>query len=147
MSHRQSLLKVKKQIEAEAEQGIWRGGFSIDEEEEMNNNTAAQEETKHTIMDSSGAKTLLFFGCRWEDHDFLFQKELKHFVANKTLTALHTAFSRPQSPTEKRYVQHDMQTNGKELVHMILNNNTSVYLCGDGNAMGKDVQDCLATLI
>jgi len=67
-------LKVKKQIEAEAEQGIWRGGFSIDEEEEMNNNNAAQEETKHTIMDSSGAKTLLFFGCRWEDHDFLFQK-------------------------------------------------------------------------
>ena len=72
LSHRQSLLKVKKQIEAEAEQGTWRGGFEIDDEEEKNNNNAAQEETKNTIMDSSGTKTLLFFGCRWEDLDFLF---------------------------------------------------------------------------
>ena len=35
----------------------------------------------------------------------------------------------------------------KALVHMILNDNASVYVCGDGNAMGKDVQDCLASLI
>ncbi len=39
---------------------------------------------------------VLFFGNRHMRRDFLYQEELRRFVADRTLTCLHTAFSRDQ---------------------------------------------------
>jgi len=152
LSHRECLLKEKEQIEAQAEQGTWRGGFEIDEDDTNTNKNTAENafsgEAGERVAENS-TKALLFFGCRWPDHDFLFKEELHQLVASKTLTSLHTAFSRVPNPDKnaRKYVQHEMKAVGKNLVDMILHDNASVYVCGDGNAMGKDVQDCLASLL
>jgi sulfite reductase alpha subunit-like flavoprotein len=48
------------------------------------------------------------------------------------------------------YVQTLMQNNvvcGKRVVDMIMNKGASVYICGDGNAMGKDVQETIISLL
>lgn len=45
-------------------------------------------------------------GCRKRNEDFLYEKELKEFVATKKLTEVIVAFSREQK--EKVYVQHKM---------------------------------------
>lgn len=52
---------------------------------------------------------VLFFGCRHQKQDYIYQKELEQFVANKTLSALYLAFSRDQE--RKIYVQHLMLEN------------------------------------
>jgi len=49
---------------------------------------------------------ILFFGCRSKSEDFIYEKELAQYAANKTLTALHVACSRDQG--EKIYVHHLM---------------------------------------
>ena len=139
LSHRECLMKEKKALEAQAEQGTWRGGFEIEEENHEGN------EKKLNAISGSDTKTSLFFGCRWPDHDFLFKNELEQFVANKTLTSLHTAFSRVQN--ERKYVQHEMEAVGNEIMDMVIKGNASIYVCGDGNAMGKDVQDCVASIL
>jgi len=142
LSHRQQLRREKRDLETQAEQGTWRGDFEIEDD---------VGEKKDDNMDYSGAKTILFFGCRWPDHDFLFQKELEAFTKNKTLDTLYTAFSRAHTSDNSgegiRYVQHVMRTVGRDLVDMICNENASVYICGDGNAMGKEVQECIADVL
>jgi sulfite reductase alpha subunit-like flavoprotein len=47
---------------------------------------------------------VLFFGCRKSTEDFLYKDELEAYLADGTLDALYTAFSREQ--VEKVYVQH-----------------------------------------
>jgi len=169
LSHCECLRIQGKQMEAQAEQGTWRGGFEIEDED--TNIPLPPNRTK--VVAEDYAKTRLFFCCRWPNHDYLFQKELEQFVANGTLTSLHTAFSRMNEKKndantaetktnsnselanhdetvkkeQGKYVQDEMRLVGEELVQMICNDNASVYVCGDGNAMGKDVQECLAALL
>jgi len=142
LSHRSCLMKEKKQMEAEAEQGTWRGGFEIEEKlNEVKLNPGSRPNN------GNGAKSMLFFGCRWPDHDYLYKAELQQFLLNKTLTSLHSVFSRAPSQEGRKYVQHEMEAVGQDIVNLICNENASVYVCGDGNAMGKDVQDCLVSLL
>lgn len=96
--------------------------------------------------EDAGAVTL-FFGCRWPDHDRLYRDELDAFVENGTLDALRVAFSRVEDETQRCYVQHTMREEGRALVDLVLNRNASVYICGDGNSMARDVQKCLAELL
>ncbi|KAF4323997.1 hypothetical protein JM18_002075 [Phytophthora kernoviae] len=84
----------------------------------------------------------LFFGCRRESEDWLFQDQMREFVKNGTLTQLFTAFSRDQD--EKHYVQHDLRDNGKLVCDLMLESEGYVFVCGDGMAMAKDVH---ATLV
>jgi sulfite reductase alpha subunit-like flavoprotein len=79
----------------------------------------------------------------------LYKEELEMFKSAGILTNLYTAFSREEG-MEKTYVQTLMQKDvecGKRLVDMIMHRNASVYVCGDGNAMGKDVQETIITLL
>lgn len=141
IEHRQHLLEQKKLLDAQAEQGVWRGGFEISDEAEEKESGSGND-----LSSSKSTKTVLFFGCKWPTHDYLFKNELEEFVKKGSLTSLHTAFSRAENQ-EKQYVQHIMKTVGKDIVDMICNENAAVYVCGDGNAMGRDVQACLVELL
>ena len=44
----------------------------------------------------SVGSTILFFGCRRRDEDYIYADELKQYLEDGTLTQLHTAFSREQ---------------------------------------------------
>ncbi|XP_065830614.1 NADPH--cytochrome P450 reductase-like [Oscarella lobularis] len=88
--------------------------------------------------------TVLYFGCRKEAEDFLYKEELEGFVADKTLSALHAAFSRDQP--QKVYVTHLMENNKQELWN-ILDNGGHVYICGDARNMAKDVHSILVKVV
>lgn len=79
--------------------------------------------------------TLLFFGCRREEEDFIYKEELQGWLADGTLTALYTAFSRQQE--HKVYVQHRIAEHGAQ-VWELLSQGAHVYVCGATN-MGTDV--------
>jgi len=90
----------------------------------------------------------VFFGCRHADHDYLYREELEVFQKEGVISHLHTAFSRDGAT--KEYVQ-DLMTGSEEtskrLADTILNKNGRVYVCGDGNHMGRDVQAAIARLL
>ncbi|GBG25942.1 NADPH--cytochrome P450 reductase [Hondaea fermentalgiana] len=87
-------------------------------------------------------ETVLFFGCRREDEDFLYKDELKDALASGALTTLHTAFSRQQA--EKVYVQHVMEREHEE-IWRLLEDGAHVYVCG-ATSMGKDVTTALVKI-
>lgn len=82
--------------------------------------------------------TLLFFGCRRSDEDFIYEDELLGYTQDGTLTHLFTAFSREQS--EKVYVQHRLAEEGKRLWELLPQ--AYFYVCG-GTSMGKDVMQAV----
>jgi NADPH-ferrihemoprotein reductase len=92
---------------------------------------------------------VVFAGCRYKNHDWLYKKELEEFKEEGIISNLLTAFSR--DCPEKEYVQHIMKRNSEECCDLILDavfkSDGCVFICGDGNKMAHDVQDMLSELI
>ncbi|HEY8288371.1 MAG TPA: flavodoxin domain-containing protein [Acetobacteraceae bacterium] len=86
----------------------------------------------------------LVFGHRNYTHDFLYQLEWQEWLKAGLLTRLDVAFSRDQ-PT-RRYVQHALWDARKEL-YAWLRDGATLYVCGDANAMAKDVHATLLRIL
>lgn len=71
--------------------------------------------------------TVLFFGCRHKDEDYIYREELEGFAEEQVLTGLHVAFSRDQE--EKVYVQHIMKKAGDN-IYQLLEKQAYFYVCG-----------------
>jgi sulfite reductase (NADPH) flavoprotein alpha-component len=84
----------------------------------------------------AGGRNWLVFGHRNYTHDFLYQLELQDWHKSKLLTRLDVAFSRDQP--EKRYVQNALWDARADL-YSWLKDGAALYVCGDANAMAKDV--------
>ena len=95
---------------------------------------------------ASGAATgrsLLFFGCRHPDHDWLCREELAAW-AKDGVVSLFLAFSAaPDHPA--RYVQDALRAQGRQVSEAI-SNGAAVYLCGDGRLMAPAVRDALIAI-
>ncbi len=83
----------------------------------------------------------LFFGDRTFTHDFLYQTEWQDALKEGGLTRMDVAFSR--DTPEKIYVQHRLWEKRRDLIEW-LDGGATFYVCGDMNAMAKDVR---ATLV
>jgi cytochrome P450/NADPH-cytochrome P450 reductase len=86
--------------------------------------------------------SMLFFGCRHPDQDYLYADELKGFEAGG-ITELHTAFSRAEGP--KTYVQN-LLTIHKDRVWALIEQGAIIYVCGDGGKMEPDVKAALLAI-
>jgi sulfite reductase (NADPH) flavoprotein alpha-component len=82
----------------------------------------------------------LFFGNRYFQRDFLYQTEWQAELKRGTLHRLDLAFSRDQA--EKIYVQHRLREQGRDL-YAWLSEGAHLYICGDAEAMAKDVHAAL----
>uniref|UniRef100_A0A8B9L968 NADPH--hemoprotein reductase n=1 Tax=Astyanax mexicanus TaxID=7994 RepID=A0A8B9L968_ASTMX len=83
-------------------------------------------------------ETVMYFGCRHKNEDFLYQEELEAFEKEEVLTQLNVAFSRDQE--KKVYVQHLLKNNKEEVWRQIHKDNAHIYICGDARNMARDVQ-------
>jgi len=81
--------------------------------------------------------TLLYFGCRNKDKDYIYQTELENWKEDGLLD-LHVAFSRDQA--EKRYVTHLLRETGEKIWNL-LEQGAHLYVCGDAKMMAKDVRN------
>jgi sulfite reductase alpha subunit-like flavoprotein len=59
---------------------------------------------------------------------------------------MHVAFSREQ-PGKKVYVQHLLQQQASELRTLIVEQNASIYVCGEAKRMAKDVFNAVAQIV
>lgn len=86
--------------------------------------------------------SMLFFGCRHPEQDFLYADELKGY-AEQGVTDLHVAFSRADTP--KSYVQ-DQVAAQKDRVWQLIEAGAIIYVCGDGGKMEPDVKRVLMSI-
>jgi sulfite reductase (NADPH) flavoprotein alpha-component len=92
----------------------------------------------------ASGRNWLFFGNRHFTHDFLYQLEWQDWKQSGLLTRIDTAFSRDQR--QKIYVQHRIWEQRRELFAWI-EDGAAIYVCGDANAMAKDVNAALVRVI
>lgn len=84
-------------------------------------------------------ETVLYYGCRHKNEDYLYQEMLEQFQKDGVLTQLNVAFSRDQG--EKEYVQHLLKRNKEHVWNLIQKENGHIYICGDAKNMARDVQN------
>jgi cytochrome P450/NADPH-cytochrome P450 reductase len=101
-----------------------------------------QERAAMKAKGQSLGPSMLFFGCRHPDQDFLYADELKGF-ADQGITELHVAFSRADTP--KSYVQ-DLIAAQKDKVWKLIEAGAIIYVCGDGGKMEPDVKRVLMNI-
>jgi NADPH-ferrihemoprotein reductase len=89
-------------------------------------------------------ETVLFFGCRKQREDFIYEDELLEYTRRGSLTWLFTAFSRDGEAlgAERVYVQKRMAEQAALLYRLLRLQRGHLYVCG-GTAMGRDVQHAL----
>jgi len=95
------------------------------------------------IHQEASGKSVLYFGCRNEDRDFLYREEFEKLTGENKMT-LRTAFSRQKS--EKVYVQQRLRENAAE-VWDIISAGGHVYVCGDAQYMAVDVHSALEHIV
>eukprot|EP00127_Corallochytrium_limacisporum_P000638 Clim_evm37s22 gene=Clim_evmTU37s22 len=83
----------------------------------------------------------LFFGCRNEDHDYLYREELQQAEEKGVLSRLSVSFSRQEG--ELKYVQDAIVEHGEEICAWLLERKASVYVCGDAVGMAPGVNNAL----
>ena len=105
-----------------------------------------QERKNNFKLKSVKAETILFFGCRHPDQDYLYREELEEAQKEGYLSKLVVAFSR-EDPNKKVYVQNKMEEHKQEIFDLIVNKNAYIYICGDGKNMEKSVREALEQLI
>ncbi|MBB5050693.1 cytochrome P450/NADPH-cytochrome P450 reductase [Afipia massiliensis] len=101
-----------------------------------------QERAAMKAKGKSFGASMLFFGCRHPEQDFLYADELKGFT-DQGITDLHVAFSRADTP--KSYVQ-DLIAAQKDKVWKLIEAGAIIYVCGDGGKMEPDVKRVLTTI-
>lgn len=152
LAHRRALSQSSEHHATAAAQtvveGMWRGGYDVLEKDLSIHN-------KHDLLDShSGERDTdrnsvgsvdLFFGCRHADHDWLYRNEMEQWLGETTITMLHTAFSR--DGPNRIYVQNKLMEHAERIRNLILEQNASIYVCGDGNVMARDVKDAIVKLL
>jgi cytochrome P450/NADPH-cytochrome P450 reductase len=84
-------------------------------------------------------ESLLFFGCRTPEQDFLYADELRAFERDG-IVKLCMAFSRVAD--NRRYVQQAIVDEGAE-VRRLLDEGGHVYVCGNANTMAPAVRAAL----
>ncbi|KAJ6259268.1 hypothetical protein Dda_6167 [Drechslerella dactyloides] len=104
-----------------------------------------QERAAHAAEGKKVGKTLLFFGCRNSEEDFLYKNEWPEYAAKLGDSfKLITAFSR-EGP-KKVYVQHRLLEHAAE-VDELLKAGAYIYVCGDAAHMARDVNATFGKII
>lgn len=86
------------------------------------------------------AESLLFFGCRDPEQDYLYSDELAGFE-KLGIVRVHTAFSR-RPDQGRRYVQHALKANTDDVWDCIEQGGV-VFVCGNPSTMAPDVRAAL----
>ncbi|XP_027467134.1 NADPH--cytochrome P450 reductase isoform X1 [Zalophus californianus] len=90
-------------------------------------------------------ETLLYYGCRRSDEDYLYREELAGLHQDGSLTQLNVAFSREQP--HKVYVQHLLRRDKEHLWQLIHEGGAHIYVCGDARNMARDVQNAFYDIV
>lgn len=86
----------------------------------------------------------LLTSCRYKNRNYLYENELKQHVREGVLDQLHVAFSR-DTDSQYKFVQEIIEDKKEELIDLLLDDSTKLYLCGEGRTMLPRIQDTIVT--
>jgi len=89
-------------------------------------------------------KTILYFGCRNPNEDYLYGDYLRAMAEAKVLSELNVAFSRINE--KKTYVQHLLMQNKFRVWETLEEGNSIIYVCGDADGVAKDVEETIGKI-
>uniref|UniRef100_A0A0K2U4Z1 Methionine synthase reductase n=1 Tax=Lepeophtheirus salmonis TaxID=72036 RepID=A0A0K2U4Z1_LEPSM len=102
---------------------------------------------QHLNLSKDERKSILLFGCRNRNLDYIYREELEGFGEQGTLTHLWTSFSRESSEDNVKYVQDNIRLHQKEILSLLFQEDGVFYVCGDARNMAKDVNEVLTSCI
>jgi NADPH-ferrihemoprotein reductase len=92
----------------------------------------------------------LFFGCRDESKDHIYQTEMADAAALNNLSSLNIAYSRATSG-QKLYVQDKLMSSAKVMYDIMKGkvggNEGTIYVCGDAKGMARDVHRAIHSIL
>jgi cytochrome P450/NADPH-cytochrome P450 reductase len=92
-----------------------------------------QERAAQQAAGTAVATSLLFFGCRTSEDDYLYQDELSRYEADG-IVKVAAVFSREGNP-KRRYVQDAIVERADEVWDLIENQRANIYVCGNADTM------------
>jgi len=98
---------------------------------------------QRNVQNKNVGKSILYFGCKRPDVDYLYSDELEEYKKSGVLTDLHLAFSRERE--RKVYVQYLLAKNKSETFDLIHKEGAYIYVCG-ATKMGNDVRETLIAI-
>ncbi|HVG33798.1 MAG TPA: cytochrome P450 [Pyrinomonadaceae bacterium] len=102
-----------------------------------------QERAAFKAQGHEVGQSILFFGCRHPQQDFIYEDELRRFEKDG-VTRLSTSFSRVEGEP-KCYVQNEIYVRRDEVWQM-LEAGAVIYVCGDASRMAPDVWRTFAAI-
>ena len=103
-----------------------------------------QERAAQKTEGKNVGTSLLFFGCRHPQQDFIYEAELRDYT-EQSLTNLCPAFSRYDNQP-KSYVQDVISGAAKEEVWQLIEQGATIYICGDASKMAPAVRQAFAAI-
>ena len=104
-----------------------------------------QERAAQQAAGTAVATSLLFFGCRTSEDDYLYQAELSRYEADG-IVKVEAVFSREGDP-KRRYVQDAIVERADEVWDLIENQRANIYVCGNANTMAPGVRTALIQVL
>ncbi|XP_052800861.1 NADPH oxidoreductase A-like isoform X2 [Mya arenaria] len=105
---------------------------------------AIEKVSKSSDESFGSGRTLLYFGCRHRDRDYLHREHLEAWSSSGVLE-LRVAFSRDQA--HKVYVQHLLHDDGAQIWALLEKEKAHLYVCGDAKHMAHDVHTTLLDIV
>ena len=108
-----------------------------------------QERTAQKASGATLGPAMLFFGCRNESKDFIYEDEMRAALREGVITSLDVAFSR--DGPKKVYVQDKIIEKASTVYPIVKGtvgkNEGAVFICGDAKNMAKDVNKALLSVL
>jgi cytochrome P450/NADPH-cytochrome P450 reductase len=104
-----------------------------------------QERAAQQAAGTSIATSLLFFGCRTSQDDYLYEDELSRYQADGVFN-VEAVFSREGDP-KPRYVQDAILERADDVWNLIENHRANIYVCGNANTMAPGVRTALIQVL
>lgn len=79
-------------------------------------------------LKKTAASAVLFYGCRFQQLDFIYGEEIFQMLKTGVLTELITSFSREQP--QKIYVQHRLKDHARHIYELIVHHQANIFVCG-----------------
>lgn len=89
---------------------------------------------------------LLLTSCRHRERNYLLEDEIQQYVQLGLLDNVYEAFSR-DADSRYKFVQDIIEDKKEELIKLLLDDNTKLYLCGEGRTMLPRIQDTICTCL
>lgn len=100
-------------------------------------------------VQKDAAPCVVYYGCRHPDQDYIYKDELAEFVDRKVISNLEIVYSRLDSGSPKKYVQHAILSQAGIVWQLMHGNKTalpaSVYVCG-ANSMSRCVRSAFENM-